>query len=406
MLPAMTPPSPSAAHEPGPPWTRLRAVDVARGLVMVLMAIDHVRVYSGVPAGGASAGVFLTRWITHFCAPAFVFLAGTGAFLRGRRHADTPRFLLTRGLWLVLLELTVLRFAWTFQLDLGGAYLAGVIWAIGWSMVVLAALVRLPLPVVAAFGLVVIGAHDLVGRHLGEIVPTLGNDARGALWRILYAGFLPGPVRIGDSGPSLLVLYSIVPWVGVMAAGFAFGRLLELERPRRERACFGLGALALALFLTLRTIDGYGDPRPWHALAGRVPAVFAFLSPNKYPASLDFLLMTLGPLLLALPLLERLRGRLGDGLALLGRVPLFYYVAHLFVIHALACGVSWVRTGAVDPWLIAPHPTGAPPVPEGYTWSLGLLYAVWALALVPLVLACRWFAGVKRRRRDWRLSYL
>ena len=225
--------------------TRLASVDVIRGAVMVLMAIDHVRVYAGVPAGGPDPAVFFTRWVTHFCAPAFLFLAGTSAFLYGRTHADVGRFLFTRGAWLVLLELTVLRVAWTFNLDFGAYNMAGVIWVIGCCMILMALLVRLPLTVVGAIGVIVIAGHNLL--DLGTWSPTLGGSSLAGLWKILYLGFFAGPLTIGDGGPPLLVLYSIVPWIGVMAAGYAFGALLVRapaapharvpdRRSRRDRA--------------------------------------------------------------------------------------------------------------------------------------------------------------------------
>ncbi len=403
---APAPPPPTAGH------ARLHSIDIVRGTVMVLMAIDHVRVYSGLPAGGPTAGIFFTRWITHFCAPAFVFLAGTSAFLQGRRRSDLSRQLLFRGLWLILLELTVIRFFWTFNLDFARYELAGVIWVIGWSMIVLAGLVKLPVPVVGGFGVAIIAGHNLLDPRIGAIVSGLGQDPAGWLWRILYVGFFAGPVRLGPDGPVLVVLYSIVPWVGVMAAGYAFGSLLTRPASERDRLCRTVGLGAIALFLVLRGFDLYGDPSRWAAGAAspngppQAPALFRFLSTSKYPASLLFLLMTLGPTIALMPWLERVRGRVADWLALFGRVPFFYYLMHLLFIHLLAIAVSVIRLGAVSPWLFANHPVGNPPPPEGYTWSLGLLYAVWAVAVVLLYFACRWFAGIKARRTEWWLRYL
>ena len=211
---------------------RVASVDLIRGAVMVLMAIDHARVYSGLPAGGPTAGNFFTRWITHFCAPAFVFLAGTSAFFHGRRHADVARQLLIRGAWLVLLELTFVRVAWTFNLDFMHYELAGVIWVIGWCMILLAGLVRLPRAWVAVIGVVIIAGHNLADPWMGVLVPALGDSRFGGLWKILYLGFFAGPIRLGAEGPNLIVLYSIIPWVGVMAAGYAFGEVLTREPAR------------------------------------------------------------------------------------------------------------------------------------------------------------------------------
>jgi uncharacterized membrane protein len=395
-----------------PVATRQAAIDIIRGAVMVLMAIDHVRVFSGLPAGGPTAGIFFTRWVTHFCAPAFLFLAGTSAFFYGRRHRDLSRFLLTRGAWLVLLELTVIRVAWTFNFDFAHYLMAGVIWAIGWCMILLALLVRLPVPAVGAIGLAIIAGHNLLDPVLPRLIPTLGAGGGAALWKIFYIGFFAGPIMLGPEGPGLIVLYSIVPWVGVMAAGYAFGTVLTAEAGRRRRLCLTIGLAASGLFLVLRGFNLYGDPVAWTALThpagdrAPMPALLAFLSTNKYPASLDFLLMTLGPTIALIPVLEGARGMLARWLTVFGRVPFFFYVLHIPLIHALALVVSRLRLGAVSPWLFANHPMGNPPPPEGYPWSLPLLYGVWVIAVVLLYVVCRWFAGLKARREEWWLRYL
>ena len=385
--------------------TRVASIDLIRGAVMVLMAIDHVRVFSGLPAGGPTPGIFFTRWVTHFCAPAFIFLAGTSAFFYGRKHPGLSRFLLIRGAWLVVLELTVLRLAWTFNpafLDNG---MAGVLWCIGWCMILLAGLVKLPTAVVAAFGVAVIALHNILDGRLFGIAGSLGDGVGAALWKILYIGFWAGPIQAGPDGPSLIVLYSIVPWVGVMAAGYAFGRVLVLEPGRRDRLCVTLGLGATGLFLLLRGFNLYGDPNPWTAGDG-LPAALSFLNTTKYPASLAFLLMTLGPTLALIPLLERARGALARWISVFGRVPFFFYVLHIPLIHAIAVLVGWTRTGEVSGWLFANHPMGNPPPPDGYAWGLPLLYAIWLCACVMLYFACRWFAGVKARRSEWWLKYL
>ena len=395
-----------------PATTRLASIDILRGAVMVLMAIDHVRVYSGLPAGGPTAGIFFTRWVTHFCAPGFLFLAGTSAFFYGRRHSDLSRYLVTRGAWLVLLELTVIRVAWTFNFDFAHYLMAGVIWAIGWCMILMAVLVRLPVPAVGAIGLVIVAGHNLLDPVLRTAIPTLGENSLAGLWKILYVGFFAGPIALGADGPRLIVLYSIVPWIGVMAAGYAFGSILTLEPDRRRRLCLAIGLSATALFLVLRGFNVYGDPVPWTALTHPtgerppMPALLAFLNTNKYPASLDFLLMTLGPTIALIPLLEGARGALARGLTVFGRVPFFFYVLHIPLIHALALVVSALRQGTVDPWLFTNHPMGNPPPPEGYPWSLPLLYGVWAVAIAVLYVTCRWFADLKARRQEWWLRYL
>jgi uncharacterized membrane protein len=381
---------------------RIASIDILRGLAVVLMAIDHVRVYAGVPAGGPTPGLFFTRWITHFVAPVFVFLAGTAAFLHGRKLGDTKtlaKFLLVRGALLIALELTVIRLAWTFNLDFASYILAGVIWVIGWSMIALAGLVFLPTVVVGAFGVVMIASHNLADIFVRPHLEALQGSA---LWSIGYFAF-----EIGGTDP-LVVLYSLVPWVGVMAAGYAFGALFTLDAGRRRRICLQLGAGAIALFIVLRWLNVYGDARPWEADAAGAwwPTVRSFLNTSKYPASLLFLLMTLGPAILLLPFLERPANRVTRTLEVFGRVPMFYYLLHIPLIHLLAIGVSLVRTGAVDPWLFQNHPMRVGPPPDGYQWSLWLLYLVTAIAVAILYLACRWYARVKRESRHPLLSYL
>jgi len=388
---------------------RISSMDVLRGAVMVLMAIDHVRVYSGLPAGGPTAGIFFTRWVTHFCAPAFVFLAGTSAFMYARRHDHVARYLVTRGLWLVLLELTILRVAWTFNVEFSGYNMAGVIWVIGWCMVALALLVRLRLPAsagqvrlpliaLATFGVVVIAGHNVL-----DLIPGLGQrlaeSSLSGLWKILYLGFSAGPISLGSDGPQLWVLYSLVPWVGVIAAGYAFGAVLMLEPHRRDRICFAIGLGSVAAFLVLRGLNLYGDPRPWQS-------GLDFLNATKYPPSLMFLLMTLGPTIALIPLVEGARGVFARWLTVFGRVPFFYYVLHIPLIHVLAMIVSQVRMGEVSGWLFANHPMAPPPPPEGYVWSLPLLYLVWAIAVVILYATCRWYGHFKARHTEWWWRYI
>jgi uncharacterized membrane protein len=385
---------------------RVRSIDLLRGAVMVLMVIDHVRVYSGVPAGGPEPAVFFTRWVTHFCAPVFVFLAGTSAFLYGRSHQGLPRFLATRGLWLILLELTFLRLAWTFNFDFGGYALFGVIWVLGAGMLALAALCRLPWPSIAAFGAIVVGGHNLLDSRFGQIAEGAGGDPLGWLWKILYVGFFAGPIEFAGEGSSLWVLYSLVPWVGVMALGFAFGQLFSLETSRRHRLLLQIGLAATALFVLLRACGLYGEPRSWAAASEHLPSLLAFLNTSKYPASLQFLLMTLGPAIALMPLLERARGPVARALETFGRVPLFFYLLHIPLVHLLAILVVLVRKGGVDPWLFANHPMGNPPAPELYAWSLPLLYLVGAVATLILYFACRAFADFKKRRPAGWLRYL
>jgi uncharacterized membrane protein len=395
---------------PGLPMTtvpRIRSIDIVRGMVMVLMALDHVRVFSGIPAGGPTPGLFLTRWVTNFCAPIFFFLAGTGAFLYGRKVGDRPvltRWLAVRGSWLVLLELTVLRFAWTFNFDYAHYVLAGVIWSLGLSMIVMAGLVRLPVRAIAAFGIGTIVFQDVVVQLVTRTFPALAQGQAPWYAALLYFG---GPVSLGrPEGPTLFVLYSLFSWVGIMAAGYAFGSVLTVDAERRHRYLIALGVGAVLAFLALRGLDLYGDRSHWHGADDGRPAWMQFLSTSKYPASLLFTLMTLGPMFLVLPTLERARNRIADVLALFGRVPLFFYLLHIPLIHAVAMLVSVVRGDGGLGWLVGNHPVMIGPPPEGYRWSMWLLYAVTALCVALLYLPCRWFAERRAARPSSWLRYL
>ena len=368
--------------------TRIASLDIVRGAVMVLMAIDHVRVFAGVPTYG-TPGQFLTRWVTHFCAPTFLFLAGTAAYLYGikvQSRSELAKFLLVRGLWLVLLELTLLRFGWTFNFDYASFTFAGVIWAIGWSMVIMSALVYLPTSVVTALGLAIIFGHNAIAPLVYSI------ESPSPLLRVMYAG---GNFPVG-SGINVVVLYVLLPWLGVMAAGYGFGAVMRASPEKRRRFCLSVGLAAIALFIVLRATAIYGDPEPWESDQG----IFGFLNPAKYPASLLYLLMTLGPMLIAIALLENARGRVTRWLEVFGQVPFFYYVLHIPLIHLAAVLVSTVRTPASTGWLVANHPMMPPEVPEGYQWSLALLYLVTAIVVTVLYFVCRWYARVKAESRS------
>jgi uncharacterized membrane protein len=375
------------------PRPRLPAIDVLRGAVMVLMAIDHVRVYAGVPAGGPSPGLFFTRWVTHFCAPVFVFLAGTSAFLHGRRLGDTTalaRFLVTRGLILVGLELTVIRLSWTFGVDYSTLVLAGVIWMIGWCMVLLAGLIWLPPTAVGALGLAVIVLQDVFGP-LGRALPASWQPA----WELVYP--IGAELTLGTAGPAVAVLYTLVPWIGVMAAGYWFATILVGDERRRRGRCLAIGLGATGLFLAI-------------ALAGEThqtedaPVFVRILNQRKYPASVPFLLMTLGPAIALLPTADRARGRIAGALATIGRVPLFYYLLHIPLIHAVALGVWRLRQAGIDDGAFATAPFVQ--IPAGQRWPLFLLYVVFAGVVVLLYVACRWFDGVKARSPHRWLRYL
>lgn len=369
---------------------------------MVLMALDHVRYFltdvrvNPTDPATTTAALFATRWITHLCAPVFMFLAGAGARLslaRGRNQGALSRFLLTRGLWLVLLELTVARAAWQFNFDYG--YTAAlVLWALGWCMVALAALVHLPDRWIGALGGSMVLLHNLAD---GISAAELGRWS--GVWKILHE---PGTVDVAP-GVTLFVLYPLVPWIGVMALGYVAGPIFSQEPGTRDRLCIRLGIGLTAAFLVLRWLNVYGDPAPWRPQASLGRTVLAFLDATKYPVSLAYLLMTLGPALLLVPLFDRLRGWLADALRVFGQVPLFFWLLHVPLIHGVAAGFSFARYGTVIPWLVRNPPTDQPP---DYGYGLPVVYLVTLGVAGVLYPVCRWFAGVKKRRRSAWLSYL
>jgi uncharacterized membrane protein len=368
------------------------SIDRLRGIVMVLMALDHARDFFGDgrrdPTNLATTTPFLffTRFITHYCAPVFVLLAGTAAFMQLRTSSkrEVSRFLLTRGLWLILLEVTVIRVGWFFDLTWRFTALQ-VIWAIGWSMIVLAALVWLDVRAVAAFGLLTIGLHNLLDRV------TLGPPW---LQSVLHAHGAFEPI----TGRRFFVAYPLVPWIGVIAVGFALGPVL-LREDRRKRLV-QLGVAAIALFVIVRGTNLYGDPRPWTAQASPLYTVFSFLNCQKYPPSLCYVLMTIGPALLALVVLDRRDNRVLRAAEIFGRVPLFYYIAHLYLLHAGAVIAAYLLRG--ENILGKTFFAGG-----GVRASLPWVYVAWLVAIALLYPLSRWYAALKSRRRDvWLLRYL
>ncbi len=387
-------PSIAGADRPGVvPAFRVRSIDIVRGAVMVLMAIDHVRVYAGLPPGGPTAGIFFTRWVTHFCAPAFAFLAGTAAFLHGMKLGDRAalsRFLWTRGLILVALELTLIHASWTFTLDFTRE-LAGVIWMLGWCMVLMAGLVRLSPRAVGTIGVLIILFQQVFG--------LIGGALPGSLrWigQLLYFG---GGIRVG-SGFTLTVLYNLVPWIGVMAAGYGFGLIMTREPAARRRACLRIGVGAIVAFLVIGSTVALLTATPDGG-----PFLFRLLEQNKYRNSQLFLLMTLGPTIALLPLAEGGPGVVVRALETFGRVPMFYYLLHIPLIHATALVAWFLRDGTMGGERFASAPFVS--IPEPQQWSLGLLYLVFAIDVAVLYVACRWFAGIKARapRTGW-IQYL
>jgi uncharacterized membrane protein len=390
---------------------RIESIDALRGLVMVIMALDHVRDFihrgamSGSPTDLATTTpvLFFTRWITHICAPVFMLTAGMGAFLwwqRGRSRRELSWFLLTRGVWLIVLEVTVMRLAYNFSFSAQYPLLLIVLWALGGCMILMAALVWLPLPALAAVSLVAIAGHNL----LDGIDPARFGALAGA-WNVLHQpGVVPFP------GMIVFVAYPLVPWVAVMGLGFCLGPVYRWQASRRQRFLLIAGAAATVGFVALRGLNGYGDPAPWSGQHSAVYTLLSFLNTTKYPPSLLFLLMTLGPALLLLAWLDRRGVRPRNPLVVFGRVPLFYFVLHFFLAHLAVLALSLLEYGkAALAFGFNPVPSmgGAKELfPTGFGWNLAVVYLVWALVVVVLYPVCRWFAGVKARRRDWWLGYL
>lgn len=377
---------------------------------MVFMALDHTRdffTYLRFPPESIAHtyyALFFTRWITHFCAPLFFFLAGTGAYFYGQRRTsrELSRFLWTRGLWLIFVEFTIVGFAWSF---IPGFGFGGVIWALGASMVIMAAAVRLPIRWLGALAMLMIAGHDLLDR-----VRPSQFGSWGWLWTILHVRggvLLFGHVRS-------FVLFQLIPWVGVMAAGYVFGAFYQLDQRERKRWMAMLGLAMIVAFVFLRATNLYGNPPvglggvsqgDWHIQPTMEKTVILFLDVEKYPPSLQFLLMTLGPGILLLSWLDgKQASTVFKPLLVFGRVPMFYYILHLYAIHLLAVLMAVLFHQPAE-WLL--H--GAfmmNNIPDGYGHGLPFIYLMWLTVLVILYFPCRWFMGVKQRRKDWWLSYL
>jgi len=395
--------APRPSTKPALPFTsgvgskRLSSVDMLRGLVIVVMTLDHVRDYftsarfDATDLTQTTAALFLTRWVTHFCAPTFVLLAGTSAWLAGRRRSrgELAGFLLKRGLWLVLLEFTLVSFAWylNFRFELG--LRAQVIWAIGVSMITLAGLVYLPRSTILAIAVAIIAGHNL----LDGITP-LDAGRLETLWRVLH-------VQGQLAGLPVFVTYPLLPWIGVMALGYLLGPVLDLPSDQRRRTLVRLGLAMIAGFLLLRTLNVYGDPAPWSPQRNGLKTLLSFINVTKYPASLQFLLITLGPALAGLAFLERLRGPVAEWLRVFGQVPLFYYVAHLYVIHLAA-----IAGGALQGFPVGEMAKSYRQLPSTYGYGLPVIYLVWIAVVVGLYPFCRWFGIKKQGGRGWWWSYL
>lgn len=387
---------------------RVESIDLLRGLIMIIMALDHVRDYfhAGAFTGDpldlntTTPALYFTRWITHFCAPLFMFLSGISASLVGQRkgRAYLSRFLLTRGLWLVILEFTVVCFAWFFNPTFT-MQLVGVIWAIGISMIFLAGFIYLPKWAIVGIALLLVFGHNLL-----DGVQAGSSTAASFGWSLLHQFnfFRLGPFNV-------LVAYPLIPWIGVMALGYCLGAMYrkEISMEKRKNFLLLLGMVSLLLFIAVRYTNAYGDPNQWTKQGSALYTVLSFIQVNKYPPSLLYLLVTIGPGLIFLAFTEKWNGGIARRIKTIGRVPMFYYLAHLYLIHlaaliaAVASGRSWTDMVNFNTWVTVESKL------QGYGFSLAITYAVWVGLLVILYYLCKWYDRYKSSHRDkWWLSYL
>lgn len=383
---------------------RIESIDLLKGLVMVIMALDHTRDYFHYSAmqydptdvHHTTLPIFFTRFITHFCAPTFSFLAGMSAFMVGRRKSkrELSGFLFKRGLWLVFIELTVVNFAWYFDVQFRSPGLL-TIWALGISMIVLAALIYLPRKAILWFSLIVIAGHNLL-----DTIHFKGN----AFWSMLHE-FGVFPI---SKGYLFIVAYPIIPWIAVMSLGYYFGGFYNSDiAPEKRRKLFNvIGLVALALFVLLRFTNVYGDPILFTQQTTLSKDLIVFFNPVKYPPSLDYLLMTLGVAFLFLANSENLKGKVVNFFTIYGRVPFFYYILHLYFIHLGAMlysqlsGYGWHKL-ILEGWI-----TELPRM-RGYGLALIWVYAIWIAIILLLYPFCKWFDSYKQNHKDkWWLSYL
>jgi uncharacterized membrane protein len=385
------------APDPATPRRRLDHVDLLRGLVMVIMVLDHVRGYmtdvrfDPTDMARTNLALFGTRWITHFCAPVFIFLAGSSAWIAGTRRTrgELTRFLVTRGLWLILLEFTVISFAWYFSFDWTVGARAQVIWAIGACLVVLAALIHLPRPAVATVGLAMVLGHNLLDGITPE---SLG--ALAPLWKVLHVRGRLEVVPIG-------LVYPLVPWIGVMALGYAAGPAIFSQDPAVSRRVAWTGAALVLAFVVLRWLNGYGDPSPRFEQGSPALLAMSFLNLTKYPPSLLYVLMTLGPALVALAGFRGATGPVARVLVTFGRVPFLFYVTHLYLIHTISVSVG-IAQGYPSAAMRVLHGNE----PAGFGFGLPVVYQMWIAVVAVLYPLCRRYAELKGRSGAWWMGYL
>lgn len=386
---------------------RIYSIDLLRGLAMIIMALDHTRdyfhkyafIHEATDLEHTTPAIFFTRWISHFCAPAFIFLAGTSAFLSGQKKTkkELSAFLFKRGLWLILLELTVVSFGWLFN-PYFNIFNLQVIWAIGVCMIILSLLIYLPLRAILAIAFLLIAGHNLLDHiHAG------GNSLPAFLWSALHEFnlFRFGPV-------SVYVVYPVIPWIGLMSLGYCFGSLYlpEVSAPSRKRKLIVFGLTGITAFLILRLLNLYGDPSPWSAQQSPLFTFLSFINVSKYPPSLLFILMTIAPLMLALAFTESLQNRLSNRISVFGKVPMFYYLIHLYVIHLAAMVLGLFQGYAAKNWIILSGWVSEEKSLQGFGLSLPGVYLAWLIIILVLYFPCRRYERYKYSNRHWWLSYL
>jgi uncharacterized membrane protein len=387
---------------------RIESIDILRGLVMIIMALDHVRdyfhagafLYDPLDLEKSTPLLFFTRWITHFCAPVFMLLAGTSASLSGQRKSkkDLSLFLLKRGAWLIFLELVIVNFGWNFAIGLP-SFAFIVIWALGISMIVLAALIHLPKPVILIIGIVLVAGHNLL-----DGIQVNGNNLPAFFWSLLHQ-----PNFFTWQEKTVFIGYPALPWIGIMTLGYCLGDLFKKDYPaeKRKTTLIVLGSSAILLFIVIRLVNIYGDPAPWSQQQTFFLSFLSFIKTSKYPPSLLYTLMTLGPALLFLAFTETARHAMARFVAVYGRVPMFYYILHIYLIHLLAMiGSELFTTVDWRTWILN-QPIWFNQDLKGYGFSLGVVYAVWLFVVLALYPLCKMYDRYKQTHKEkWWLSYL
>jgi uncharacterized membrane protein len=390
----------------GPSLTRNRiySIDLLRGLVMVIMALDHVRdffhndafLHDPLDLKTTTPALFFTRWITHFCAPTFLLLAGTSAYLLGlkKSKAELSSFLIKRGFWLIFIEL-IITFAVTFN-PLYNIIVLQVIWATGISMIILGLLIWLPFPVILTLGICIVFGHNML-----DYPEDANNQKVGFWWDLIHHGrftFYPYAQNRG-----ILIAYAFLPWTGIMVMGYCMGKLFEpaFNALKRRKILIYLGLGLVLLFFVLRGINEYGNPFPWSEQRNGIYTFLSFMNVQKYPPSLMYVCITIGPALIFLALTEKIQNKLGSVLIIYGKVPLFYYVIHFFLIHAI-CVITLSIVGYSLKDAIVPQF----PFRPQFGFDLLGVYIFWLLVLVIMYPLCRWYSRYKGTHHQWWLSYL